>query len=129
VDLECFDRQGKEISRAEWEALYTMPGYQRVAATKLPDGRYVSTVWLGLDHQFEEFDQPLIFETMVFPAHPEPVPDDMPMDEFIEQYVVNPPNRWRYTTEVQALAGHEAVVAQLRGPTTLTDLLGEVVDG
>lgn len=65
--LRYFDREGKAISATELNQLYALPGYRRVARTqdmKL-HGRQVSTVWLGLDHSFEN-GPPLIFETMVF---------------------------------------------------------------
>jgi hypothetical protein len=39
--------------------------YKRVAQTALPDGKWVSTVWLGLNHAWNG-GPPLIFETMVF---------------------------------------------------------------
>jgi hypothetical protein len=41
--------------------------YARVAETTLKDGTWISTVWIGLDHQFGE-GKPLIFETMAFPS-------------------------------------------------------------
>jgi hypothetical protein len=34
--------------------------------TTLPDGKWVSTVWLGIDHRFGGDGPPLIFESMVF---------------------------------------------------------------
>jgi hypothetical protein len=40
---------------------------RHVGSTKLWWGGWVSTVWLGLDHQFSPGGPPLIFETMVFP--------------------------------------------------------------
>jgi hypothetical protein len=54
----------------------------------------VSTVWLGLDHQFGE-GPPLIFETMVFGG---------PHDQYTE----------RYSTEDEARRGHKRIVARLR---------------
>lgn len=60
--------------------------------TTLPGGARVSTVWLGLDHQFGD-GPPLIFETMVFPA-------ESSMDLDCE----------RYSTEEEAKAGHSAMV-------------------
>jgi hypothetical protein len=88
---EYYDRQGKPIdylqARAKW-----LEGERRVAKTTLPNGRYVSTVWLGMDHQFGE-GPPLIFETMVFRSEDDS--DDLDCD--------------RYSTEAEALAGHEAM--------------------
>ena len=75
------------------------PHYKRVALDGV--GNYnVSTVWLGLDHQYGE-GPPLIFETMVFP-------DDSFVDSFCE----------RYSTETEALDGHERIVANLRAGLT-----------
>ena len=39
----------------------------RVGRTPLPDGRYVSTVFLGLDQRYVEGGPPLLFESMVLP--------------------------------------------------------------
>ena len=67
---------------------------KRVAETTLPNGRWVSTVWMGLNHRFGD-GPPLIFETMVFPSR-----DDMgDLDSD------------RYSTEAEAFAGHERMVA------------------
>jgi len=38
---------------------------RRVDRTEFPNGTYVSTVFLGLDHQFLD-GPPLLFETMIF---------------------------------------------------------------
>jgi hypothetical protein len=74
----------------EWAASYeTRASDKRVAETTLPNGRWVSTVWLGLDHSFRS-GPPLIFETMVFPNQGDM--GDLDCD--------------RYSTEAEALAGH-----------------------
>ena len=41
---------------------------RRVAETTLKNGLWVSTVFLGLDHNFLVGGKPKIFETMVFPT-------------------------------------------------------------
>lgn len=86
-----YDRQGNLISGDMW------PSHEdrRVARTKIDDDVSVSTVHLVLDHGFGD-GPPLIFETMVFGG-------DHDQD------------CWRYSTEEQAQAGHDAVVAWLRG--------------
>lgn len=61
----------------------------------LPDGVEVSTVFMGLDHQWGD-GPPLLWETMVFGG---------PYDQ--EQV--------RYHTRQQALAGHAQMVARVRG--------------
>jgi hypothetical protein len=68
----------------------------RVAGTEFPDGRYLSTVFLGIDHQYLD-GPPLLFETMLF--------DDPRGDE----------QQWRWSTWDEAEAGHAAVVAELEG--------------
>lgn len=68
----------------------------RVARTDFDDGRSVSTVFLGLDHNWLRDGPPVVFETMVFPE--------------CEVCV-------RYSTWEQAAAGHDEVVAAERQPT------------
>ena len=92
---EYYDRQGNPLTLMQWAAMFeTGRDIKRVAETTLPSGRWVSTVWMGLNHRFGD-GPPLIFETMVFPSR-----DDMgDLDSD------------RYSTEAEALAGHERMVA------------------
>lgn len=84
-----YNRAGEPIAADQW----TFGGEDaRVARTILPNGMLVSTVWLGLNHNYGD-GPPLIFETMVFPSV-----DDL-TDLDCE----------RYTTEEQAVAGHQAM--------------------
>ena len=66
---------------------------RRVALTVLAPGVEVSTVFLGIDHQFGD-GPPLLFETMLFSDYDE--------------------KEWRYSTWDEAVAGHERVVAELK---------------
>lgn len=70
---------------------------RRVACDELPDGRYVSTVFLGIDHNHSRSGPPILFETMVF---------DKEGNDNGEQ--------WRYSTRAEALAGHADVLASLK---------------
>lgn len=88
-----FDRDGNPLELMEWAIKMNDAEYKRVARTELGDV-LVSTVWLGLDHSFG-MGLPLIFETMIFGG---------PHDEWQD----------RYSTEVEALAGHERVVVALQ---------------
>ena len=91
-----YDRQGNEITDTEeWTRLHGDIDYKRVAFDELPNGRTVSTVWLGVNHNFSGVGPPIIFETMVF-AEPGSYRD---LDEM------------RYATEADAIAGHAAMVA------------------
>lgn len=76
-----------------WAKLFENKEYKIVKQTTLKDGKRVSTVWLGLDHQFGK-GKPLIFETMVFPKKADW--SELDMD--------------RYSTEKEALAGHKKMV-------------------
>jgi len=88
----------------EWGRFYNDPEARRVAQDKDegPDGLeiFVSTVFLGLDHQFGQ-GPPVLWETLVFGGSL-----DGEMD--------------RYTSRAAALAGHqrmcERVIASLRKP-------------
>lgn len=91
--MNYYDRQGRPM---------TLEGYieqlgvdnksgidqRRVAETTLKNGRWISTVYLALDHNFSG-GPPLIFETMAFDA------------------TMNELDCDRYSTEAEALAGHE----------------------
>jgi len=66
-----------------------------VKQTTLDDGRWVSTVFLGLDHQYGD-GPPLLFETMIF-AVPEKDESIYKNDEYCE----------RYSTWEAAEQGHE----------------------
>ncbi len=84
-----YDRRGQPMaSLDEWATAFEGVTRQ-VASTTLPNGRLVSTVWLGIDHSFGS-GPPLIFETMVFPGDGDA--HDLDCD--------------RYSTETDAIAGH-----------------------
>jgi hypothetical protein len=90
--IRHFDKQGRPITRDEYGRKMEDWDYKRVARTEI--GKVVvSTVWLGLDHNHTGRGPPLIFETMVFGAKEE---------EHCE----------RYSTQAEALDGHEAAVAK-----------------
>ncbi len=92
--MNFYDKDGTPLDQTlAWAKKYEDPEYKRVAETTLPDGKWVSTVWLGLDHQYGE-GPPLIFETMVFKSK----------DELNEQEMA------RYSTLEEAQAGHEEMV-------------------
>jgi hypothetical protein len=88
-----FDRTGKPLTLWEWAALMEANLDRHVADDMVGQVR-VSTVWLGLNHNWG-LGPPLIFETMVFGGT---------MDE----------DQWRYPTEAAALAGHDQVVTMVR---------------
>lgn len=60
-------------------------------------GWTVSTVWLGINHNFLGIGPPLIYETMIFP------PDGYACDDYLE----------RYATPQQAADGHQIALMWL----------------
>lgn len=92
-----YDRNGEPIDMMTWaRSFFENDDAKRVALTE-HDGVSVSTVWLGLDHQYGD-GPPLIFETMIFGGD---------HDEY----------QWRYSTEAEALVGHEAACRLAFGET------------
>lgn len=67
---------------------------RRVARTDV-DGVEVSTVFLGVNHDFGLAGVPMLFETIIFGG---------PWDQY----------QWRYTLRSEAQHGHDAIVAALR---------------
>lgn len=88
---DYYDRKGNPITVEEWSEIWRKTD-RTVAKTTLSNGYRVSTVYLGLDHGWGE-GPPLIFETMVFGG-----------EDWSEVDML------RYSTEEQALAGHNATV-------------------
>ena len=95
--MPYYDRAGLVISFAEsmWLS-HVDPHYALVRHTHYPTGGMVSTAHLFFNHCWEPGHSPLIFETMVFQV------------DGWEDYQA------RYTTEAEALVGHEATVARIK---------------
>jgi hypothetical protein len=97
-----FDKNGVPLSLGQFVALFEDVDYRRVAYTDLGHAQ-ISTVWLGIDHDFSFFGgkkgPPIIFETMVF--------------GLLADLDLTDRDTWRYSTLEQAQAGHEQVVAEV----------------
>jgi hypothetical protein len=129
--IQVYDRHGRPIDTATWEQKLADEEY-RFVAQHWVRGWKVSTVWLGLDHNFGGGGPPLIFETMIFAPADVTVGRDnavrraLPVPADLDQY------QERYPTEAAAQAGHDralaAVVAQL-GDDASADIAGPLVDG
>ena len=110
-----YDRQGNALTfeeflhKAKTQTKAERDAEHRVAADVLPNGYWVSTVHLGLDHSFGQ-GPPLIFETMVFPCDA-----DGHVTSWSEE------DCDRYSTEAGALAGHAAMVEKWRKPQPSSD--------
>lgn len=102
-----YDIDGIPISVNEWGRLHSDDKYVRVERTTIMDGAdpavvwEVSTVWLGIDHSFDDHGPPVIFETMVFA-------EGSSADEACE----------RYNTLAMAKIGHHAMVATVAATAT-----------
>lgn len=92
-----YNRQGEPISLEEFSERHKTEF--RVAETTIGD-KWISTVWLGRNHRFAD-GPPLIFETMVFQLG-----EDGKVSSWCEL------DADRYSTEEEALAGHNAIVAK-----------------
>lgn len=88
-----YNKKGEKIGIEEWGRLMENKDYKIIKQDELPDGKWVSTVWLGLNHSFGE-GKPLIFETMVFPKKGDYA--DLEME--------------RYSTLERAEKGHQKLV-------------------
>lgn len=108
--LEYYDREGRLITQDQWFGYMEGESYKRVALTETK-GWYISTVWLGLSHQFGE-GPPLIFETMVF------TDDSAKADDLLCA---------RYSTEEEAKQGHEVVVNYMTSGDYIKDVIDEAL--
>jgi hypothetical protein len=93
-----YDREGNPIKRVDWVRKMDDLGYCRVSSTKLGDGKFVSTVWIGIVRCAEH--PPRIFETVVFETAKRGMKT---IDEL------------RYASEHEALAGHKLFVEKWGG--------------
>jgi len=97
--MNYYDMYGNPVGMERWSQLLTQPKHVAEDYVTLGGQRFhVSTVWLGLDHNFMPGGPPIIFETMIFA-------DD---GSFEDLYCV------RYSTREQALAGHRRAIRWLR---------------
>lgn len=62
--MRYFDKEGIEIDRDTWGALFEKHDYRRIDHTMLDNGMSISTVWLGMQGGFGI--EPYLFETMAF---------------------------------------------------------------
>lgn len=97
-----YDRHGSPITLHEWGELHEDPEYKILVQTHLSEC-WVSTVWLGIDHNFFGSGPPIIFESMVFPL------DEAGYVSFSDEL-----DQRRYATEQEAQAGHEALIRKYK---------------
>jgi hypothetical protein len=100
----------------EWAHFFNQQYHRTVAQTNFPwpDEEHrllISTVFLGLDHNFTRDGPPILFETMVFLDGEEV--SDLTM---------------RYCTSTEARAGHDEIVAFIQGVRSAGKELTEAIN-
>lgn len=103
----------------------TLSERRQVGHDELPDGRWLSTVFLNLDHGHsflfppEEY-RPLLYETMLFAAPRERTPEEA---KYFSGTVSHDARRcWRYHTREAAEIGHRRILEALRSGASLEAL-------
>ena len=87
-----------------WAKWYEKAENRRVAHDVIENGLEVSTIFLGIDHQFNQGShKPMLFETMIRRGETEVNGDLMPYYD----------EQWRYSTWEQAETGHNRIVKAL----------------
>jgi hypothetical protein len=108
----------------QWAKLHQDIAYRVVAHDDLPDGSYLSTVWLGLDHA-HGLGPPMIFETMRFAG--DVSESQWTMGERVSTFEYHESlefpdifdreggttEQLRYMTEEEALAAHHEIVRRI----------------
>ena len=94
-DARFYLRDGSVTDEATWSAKQDDPAYLQVDKTTLPNGLWVSTIWIGVDGVSPS--NPSIFETAVF-------------DDAIKKVV----DRSRTATEPAAREAHRHLVEKWR---------------
>lgn len=85
------------VSLMEWAKWFETKGKDRIVKQEtLPNGKWVSTVFLGLDYNYGLRGAPILFETMVFPSK-----------KNMSELDCN-----RYSTYGQSIKGHKQMVKQ-----------------
>lgn len=107
MSIRYFTRDGVQMDfKGYCDLLTSMTEEQANAMKRVAEDTvgqvWLSTVWLGLDHQYGD-GPPLIFESMTF--------SDLDGDDIWHNAC------WRYSTEAEALAGHKAIVDCLKRGT------------
>lgn len=110
----------KIVTLKEWAMWFGAHSKERIVARDEINGYTVSTIFLGLDHQFLPNGRPLYWETMIFdPPTEREHPSATLRDAYRDRYATGSNYQDRYSTAAEARAGHVRAVewlkAKLRG--------------
>ncbi len=109
--IEYYDRKGKPMSFWQWSGYGNDFEYKIVKQNTYGDF-FVSTVWLGLDHDLPSNPEcPIIFETMIF--------IEKDREHELQDY------QERYCTEEEAIKGH-IEACKLANTAASKDLCGNL---
>lgn len=100
------DKQGKELTLEQWSKLFEDKEYSMVKTSRHKErGKefMLSTVWLGINHNWSDKGDPLIFETMAFEYKAR-------WNQVIGELDYAGLTQLRYSTEAEALAEHNASI-------------------
>lgn len=89
-----YDKDGVPLSLGQWCQLFGDFDYRRIAHDQIA-GVGISTVWLGIDHNWSGEGLPVIFETMVFG---------------LAELGLTDREQWRWSTLEEAREGHRHIV-------------------
>jgi hypothetical protein len=89
------DRTPIAVDVMTWAKWFENIENRRIARTEINDRCYVSTVFLGLDHNFSGRGDPVLFESMVFGG---------PLDQ----------EQRRYRSYAEAEEGHQAMLTRAK---------------
>src|SRR6266704_348316 len=99
-----------KVSAMEW-ARWFETAKRTVKKTTLKNGLLVSTVFLGLDHNFNDKGAPLIFESMVFDTKKKEKIKFPGFPNIKTRYTIGEElDCVRYSTYAQAEAGHRKLI-------------------
>jgi hypothetical protein len=103
--------QVKEVEDVvEWGKWFAEEGRGRRTVKQDHSGQYfISTVFLGIDHNFLDTGKPLVFESMVFDENQ---PREIDMGRGRQFTVYEELFQDRYTTYEEALKAHERLVEE-----------------
>ena len=104
MPTDMYDKEGKPLDMDGYVRLTSDPDYKIVLRDNIDDKATVSTVWLGLNHNYWNEGPPLIFETMIFAS------EKSDLGKFDS-------DTYRYATEEEARANHERICEALRAGT------------
>ena len=96
-----YDKEGQPMTLLDWGKKLEDREYKIIQQDTLPNGKWVSTIWLGLNHNHGE-GKPLIFETMVFQ----------------DKVGFQDGDTERYSTLEEAQEGHKQMVKKYGTPCT-----------